>query len=75
MCLLDHNALIGLSPGSTTAISPVAFPAMVCNRAGRGGGRGLAELIVDGRYRTLDLGDLSPARVFAGKALLERNVI
>jgi glycine/D-amino acid oxidase-like deaminating enzyme len=38
-------------------------------------GRGIAELILNGRYTTLDLSALSPARLHSGKALIEANVI
>jgi FAD-dependent oxidoreductase domain-containing protein 1 len=38
-------------------------------------GRGLAELIVHGRYLTLDLGDLGHARLVEGRPLTEANVI
>ncbi len=73
MCLLDHNAIVGRA-------GPDNF--YLCNGFSGHGlqqspavGRGLAELLVHGRYTTLDLSDLGYERVLAGRPLLERNVI
>jgi glycine/D-amino acid oxidase-like deaminating enzyme len=73
MCLLDHNAIVGRA-------GPDNF--YLCNGFSGHGlqqspavGRGLAELIVHGRYSSLDLSDLGYDRVAAGRPLLERNVI
>ncbi|MDQ4134601.1 MAG: FAD-binding oxidoreductase [Pseudomonadota bacterium] len=73
MCLLDHNAIVGRA-------GPDNF--YLCNGFSGHGlqqcpavGRGLAELIVHGRYTSLDLSDLGYERVAAGRPLLERNVI
>ena len=73
MCLLDHNAIIGPA-------GPAGF--LLCNGFSGHGlqqapaiGRGLAEMIVDGRYVSLDLAELSWSRVVEGRPLLERNVI
>ncbi len=74
MCLLDHNALIG--PAGELANF------YLCNGFSGHGlqqapavGRGLAELIVHGRFTTLDLSDLGYRRVAANRPLLERNII
>lgn len=73
MCALDHNAIVGEA-------GPDGF--LLCNGFSGHGlqqspaiGRGLAELIVEGRYVSLDLADLGWERVVAGRPLLERNVI
>jgi FAD-dependent oxidoreductase domain-containing protein 1 len=73
MCVFDHNAIVGPA-------GPDNFH--LCNGFSGHGlqqspavGRGLAELLAHGRYVTLDLSDLSFARVAAGRPLLERNVI
>jgi FAD-dependent oxidoreductase domain-containing protein 1 len=74
MCLLDHNAIVGPADGLANF--------HLCNGFSGHGlqqspavGRGLAELIVHGRYVTLDLSDLGHGRVVANRPLLERNVI
>jgi glycine/D-amino acid oxidase-like deaminating enzyme len=74
MNLLDHNAIVGRHGDLANAY-------LACGFSGHGiqqspaGGRGLAELIVEGRYTSLDLSDLGYDRVPANKPLLERNVI
>ena len=70
----DQNAIVGLLPG-------FANLAVACGFSGHGlqqapaVGRGLAELIVHGRYTTLDLAPLGFARVSAGRPLVEENVV
>ncbi|TVR06486.1 MAG: FAD-binding oxidoreductase [Salinarimonadaceae bacterium] len=73
MCALDHNAIVGPA-------GPDGF--LLCNGFSGHGlqqspaiGRGLAELIVDRRYVSLDLGELGWERVVAGRPFWERNVI
>jgi len=73
MCTLDHNAIIG--PAGPDGL-------YLCNGFSGHGlqqspavGRGLAEHIVEGRYTTLDLGELGYARVVENRPLRERNVI
>ncbi len=74
MSLLDHNAIIGRAGALKNFY--------LCNGFSGHGlqqspavGRGLAELIVHGGYRTLDLSELGYERVLANRPLLERNVI
>jgi FAD-dependent oxidoreductase domain-containing protein 1 len=74
MSLLDHNAIVGPAGGIENFY--------LCNGFSGHGlqqspavGRGLAELIAHGRYRTLDLSELGYERVLAHRPLLERNVI
>ncbi|CAA9338325.1 MAG: Glycine/D-amino acid oxidases (deaminating) [uncultured Microvirga sp.] len=74
MCALDHNAIIGLADGPSNLY--------LCNGFSGHGlqqsptvGRGLAELIVHGRYVSLDLSALGFFRVAADAPLRERNVI
>ncbi|CAN1570562.1 DadA Glycine/D-amino acid oxidases (deaminating) [Rhabdaerophilaceae bacterium] len=72
--LFDHNALVGRLPGYANAY-------LACGFSGHGLqqspaiGRGLAELIITGRYQTVDLSELSIDRLALNRPLLERNVI
>jgi FAD-dependent oxidoreductase domain-containing protein 1 len=74
MNLFDHNAIIG--PAGDIANFHL------CNGFSGHGlqqapavGRGLAELILHGGYRTLDLSDLGYERIIRNRPLPERNVI
>ena len=70
----DHNALLGPHPGVPNLYFANGFSGHGMQQA-PGVGRGVAELILHGAYRTLDLSALSVTRVGAGRPLLERNVI
>lgn len=72
--LLDHNALVGRVPGLANGFIACGFSGHGLQQA-PAIGRGLAELITEGRYTSLDLADLSPERVLTNTPLLERNVI
>lgn len=74
MNLLDQNALIG----PTAELRNLHL----CNGfSGHGlqqspaAGRAIAELIVHGRFVSLDLSALSPARIATGRLVRERNII
>ena len=73
-CVLDHNAIIG----PHNEVSNFFF----CNGFSGHGlqqapavGRGLSELIIYGKYRTLDLSPLSYQRIIENKPFLEDSVI
>jgi glycine/D-amino acid oxidase-like deaminating enzyme len=74
MNLFDQNAFAGPAPG-------VASLVLACGFSGHGlqqapaVGRGLAELAAHGRYVSLDLSPLSPARFAENRPLIERNVV
>lgn len=74
MNLLDHNAVVG-------RLGTLDNAYLACGFSGHGlqqspaVGRGLAELIVEGAYRSLDLADLGYERLLRNQPLLERNVI
>jgi glycine/D-amino acid oxidase-like deaminating enzyme len=74
MSLLDHNAIIGRAGAFRNFYLCNGFSGHGLQQA-PAVGRGLAELIVHGGYRTLDLSELGYDRVLANRPLLERNVI
>ena len=74
MNLFDANALIGPVPGTENVILANGFSGHGLQQS-PGVGRGLAELIVHGRYMTLDLGELSPARLIENRKVIEKNVV
>ncbi len=74
MCLLDHNALVGKVPGLDNGYLAAGFSGHGLQQS-PAVGRGLAELVIHGGYRTLDLSPLGCERLPANRPLLERNVI
>lgn len=72
--VFDANAIVG-------KLGPLANAYVAAGFSGHGMqqsptiGRGLAELIVAGRFTTLDLSELSFERVAENRPLLEKNVI
>ena len=70
----DQNALIGRLPGYDNLLTATGYSGHGFQQA-IGSGRGLAELIEHGRFRSLDLSRLSPDRVERGIVVRETNVI
>lgn len=70
----DHNGLVGRDPGAENLLLATGFSGHGVQQA-PAVGRGLAELIVSGRYTSLDLSPLDPGRLGRGEPLVERNVI
>ncbi|AMJ63158.1 NAD(P)/FAD-dependent oxidoreductase [Bosea sp. PAMC 26642] len=71
---LDHNAIIGPAVGAPNLHLANGFSGHGLQQA-PAVGRGLAEHILHGAYRTLDLADLGHERIVARRPLLETNVI
>lgn len=74
MNLFDYNAFVGRVPGFTNFFIANGFSGHGLQQS-PAVGRGLAELIVHGRYRTLDLAPLGLERLAEGRPLVERNVV
>ncbi len=74
MNTFDHNAIVGPHPACDNLLFANGFSGHGLQQS-PAVGRGLAEWIVHGGYRTLDLSPLGWARVLAGQPLVERNVI
>lgn len=74
MNLFDANALIGPVPGTANVLLANGFSGHGLQQS-PGVGRAIAELVVHGRYTTLDLAELSPARLIENRKLIEKNVV
>jgi glycine/D-amino acid oxidase-like deaminating enzyme len=74
MNLWDHNALLGPWPALPNLMVATGFSGHGMQQA-PAAGRGVAECVLHGGWRTLDLSDLSVARLAEGRRVLEANVI
>jgi FAD-dependent oxidoreductase domain-containing protein 1 len=74
MNMLDANAIIGPSYGVPNLYLANGFSGHGLQQA-PAVGRGLAELMVHGRYVTLDLSDLGHERIVRNRPLIEANII
>lgn len=72
--VLDQNAIIGPHPAVDNCIFANGFSGHGLQQ-GPATGRGVAELIVHGRYTSLDLSPLGFARVLEGRPIVEKNVV
>ena len=70
----DQNAFVGPTPGIPNLLLASGFSGHGLQQS-PGIGRGLAEYICFGNYRTIDLSPLSYARFLADAPLRELNVI
>ena len=74
MNLFDHNALIGWTPGVANLMTATGFSGHGMQHA-PATGRGVSELMLNGRFETLDLSQLSIDRLVSGERIKELNVI
>jgi len=71
---MDHNGLVGPHPDCANLLLACGFSGHGLQHAA-GVGRGVAEWIVHGGFRSLDLSPLSPGRVAARRPWVERAII
>ena len=74
MNTFDHNAIVGLSPACDNLVFANGFSGHGLQQC-PAVGRGVAELLLTGRYQSLDLSPLSITRIAENRPLLEKNVI
>lgn len=74
MNTFDHNALVGLHPECDNLVFANGFSGHGLQQS-PAVGRGLAELMLTGRYQSLDLSPVSIQRWVDKRPLLEKNVI
>ena len=72
--VLDQNAIIGRHPAVSNCVFANGFSGHGLQQ-GPATGRGVSELILHGRYTTLDLSALSFDRVLANEPIVEKNVV
>jgi glycine/D-amino acid oxidase-like deaminating enzyme len=72
--VLDQNAIIGPHPAVSNCIFANGFSGHGLQQ-GPATGRGVSELILNGRYTTLDLSALSFERVLKNQPIVEKNVV
>jgi glycine/D-amino acid oxidase-like deaminating enzyme len=72
--VLDQNAIIGYHPDVDNCIFANGFSGHGLQQ-GPATGRGVSELILNGKYTTLDLSWLSFTRVLENRPIVEKNVV
>ena len=74
MCEFDHNAIVGVAVGYKNLYLANGFSGHGLQQS-PAIGRGLAELMIHGQFKTLDLSELGHQRVIENRPMLETNVI
>ena len=74
MNLFDHNAIVGRVPGFDNLLVANGFSGHGLQQS-PAVGRGLAELVVDGGYRALDLSALGYERILENRPMIEKNIV
>lgn len=74
MNLFDHNAIIGLHPSCDNAYFANGFSGHGLQQS-PAAGRAIAELVLTGRYQTLDVSPLGWERLLRNEPLLEKCII
>ena len=72
--VFDHNAIIGYHPDVENCVFANGFSGHGLQQ-GPATGRGVSELILQGRYVTLDLSSLNWERVLENRPIVEKNVV
>ncbi len=72
--LFDHNGIVGRHPALANVVFAAGFSGHGMQHS-PATGRGVAELLADGRFTTLDLAPLGWQRLIEGRPLWERNIV
>ena len=72
--VFDHNAIIGYHPELDNVVFANGYSGHGLQQ-GPATGRGVSELILGGRYETLDLSSLGWERVLENRPIVEKNVV
>lgn len=72
--VFDHNAIIGYHPDIENCIFANGYSGHGLQQ-GPATGRGVSELILNGRYTALDLSSMSWQRVLDNQPIVEKNVV
>lgn len=72
--VFDHNAIIGFHPDIDNCVFANGYSGHGLQQ-GPATGRGVSELILHGKYTSLDLSALSWSRVLENRPIVEKNVV